>query len=566
MITNIYGKGRRKARLPFYLFTLLLLAASCSDFDDYNSDPLDRSESANKTLWENISGNSSLTDFAALLQKSGYDKILSRPTFYTVFAPLNGTYDATALMQEDSATLRNHFAENHIAYYNHQMAGEVDERIQALNEKSYDLKGTGTYTFGDVAVSQTNLPSVNGVMHLLNGEVPYRPNIYEYIFQAPDRDSLAAYFKHYEHSTLDEENSTLGPVVNGKQTYIDSVMVTTNDLFSSRGGGLGMRIADEDSSYTMMMPSNEEWERMYKTIKPYYNYINTTVYQDVPNATSERSYPQASATVDGAYYSDSIARRIIARTLMFNNNSRLNRWVENGGVYTDTILTSSYRLTNPREYLAQTKEKVTMSNGFARLVDSMAIRPWDTFAPEVSRLSVGKVFNSSPKDGERVTIDNIDTTQIKLKNNATSLVYFHATPSGPFAKPSVVMMLPDALSTAYNIYVVLVPPNAVIGDSTALPNQLDFEVNYCLGNGTLRTQKLLQKVENNPLKVDTVYAGRFTFPTCYYGLGDNVAPNLKITTDFGSFSPLRNKYTRDIRIAAVIMRPVEYDEYLGNTH
>jgi hypothetical protein len=57
----------------------------------------------------------------------------------------------------------------------------------------YSFVGDGSYTFGNVAVSEANLPSINGTLHLLNGEVAYHPNIYEYIFQAPDRDSLANY-------------------------------------------------------------------------------------------------------------------------------------------------------------------------------------------------------------------------------------------------------------------------------------------------------------------------------------------------------------------------------------
>ena len=39
-------------------------------------------------------------------------------------------------------------------------------------------------------------------------------------------------------------------------------------------------------------------------------------------------------------------------------------------------------------------------------------------------------------------------------------------------------------------------------------------------------------------------------------------PNLKITTDFNVFNkPMMAKYTRDIRLAGLILRPAELEEY-----
>lgn len=535
----------------------LVAFTACSDYDDYNSDPLDSSASANKTLWENISTNENLSDFASLLKKAGMDSYLSQPTFYTIFAPLNGTFDASSLMQQDSATLRSHFAENHIANYNHQVIGTMDERIKALNEKSYVLRGSGDYTFGGVRISQANLPSVNGVMHTLNGEVNYYPNVYEYIYQAADNDSVAGYFKHYEHTTLDEENSVVGPVVNGRQTYIDSVMVTDNDLYRA----LRAYIAREDSDYTMVLPSNKAWADMYAKITPYYKYINSTVYQDVANATSATVYATQTTTINAAYYTDSIAKRRIAQMLIFNNNDKYNRWVENGGENTDTIATNAFAISNPTEYLAQTKEKLTMSNGYTRLVDSLAVHPWDTYAQEVRSLVVGKSFTSTT---ENVTVNFTSP----LPDGSTSLSYFHAAPTSNYSRPTVVMMLPDALSCAYNLYVVLVPPFDNFTEAQTRPNKLNFSVSFCNANGTIRaTQNLNQNVTNDPTRIDTVYVGTVTFPVCYYGFGGAACPNLKITTGINVFNATdMATYTRDVRIAKVIMRPVEYDEYLGNTH
>ncbi len=547
----------------------MVAATSCSDFDDYNTAPLDPSQTANKTLWENISETSELSDFAALLQKAGFDKMLSQPTYYTVFAPVNGSYDAKALMEEDSATLRQHFAENHIVYYNHQASGAVNERLKTLNEKSYYFTGDGAYTFGNVAVSEANVPSINGTLHLLRGEVAYHPNIYEYIFQAPDRDSLANYFRHYEHSVLDASKSTLGPVINGKQTYIDSVIVVNNDLFARRE--LNAHVEREDSNYTIVMPSNEAWAKLYKKIAGYYNYIPTLKYQNVERAESFTNFPDGTVTANAAYFTDSLTKKSIASYLIFNNNDRYNRWVEDKEeLNTDTLsmTTLGCYITDPEQMLSQTREKVTMSNGFARLVDSLAIHPWDWYAPEVRSNVLGKDFSSNTT---RVRVDNVDPAKVTLRPGQNTLTYIHAEPTSLYSRPQLVMMLPNALSTRYNIYVVLVPQNVDLTDTTTIvkPNRLNFEISYCQANGNLQRLKLKQKVVNDPSKVDTVYAGSVTFPVCYYGLGDAsaVAPNLKISSEINVFNKQQMEtYTRDIRIAAVIMRPVEYDEYLGNKH
>lgn len=65
------------------LVATTMMAASCSDFEDYNTVPTDVTASANKTLWENISADSELSDFAALVKKAGYDDELSvKPLLY----------------------------------------------------------------------------------------------------------------------------------------------------------------------------------------------------------------------------------------------------------------------------------------------------------------------------------------------------------------------------------------------------------------------------------------------------------------------------------------------------
>ena len=121
----------------------MLAVTSCTDYDDYNKVPTDVNASAERTLWENISQNSSLSDFANIIKYVGFDDELQQSHFYTVWAPLNGTYDAQSLLNQDKETVLYRFVKSHIAEYNHNVSGGVDERIHALNDKSFSFIGSG---------------------------------------------------------------------------------------------------------------------------------------------------------------------------------------------------------------------------------------------------------------------------------------------------------------------------------------------------------------------------------------------------------------------------------------
>lgn len=547
------------------LVATTMMAASCSDFDDYNTVPTDVTASANKTLWENISANSELSDFAALVKKAGYDDELSAAHYYTVWAPLNGTYDAASLMSEDSAMVLQRFVKCHIAEYNHNVSGPVDERIHTLNQKSFSFMGDGQYTYDGQTITQLNLPSSNGIMHVMSGMATFYPNVYEYLSTGTGIDSLQSYFHHYDISYLDPDRSVLGPMVNGKQTYIDSVMVTYNQMLNR----LSVLASSEDSSYTMLMPTNEAWIAAYNHIKPYFHYINTTSAQDIANATSATSAPTVSVTVDAKYLTDSLTRYYIVNNLFFNNNNGYNRWlVDESAENKDTLLSTLHnKLSNPQEILARTSNPEKLSNGFARVADSLAFRSWETWNPTIAftpTSSYVKVWNGS---SYMVNMQITNPELAGLEPGTTNVRFIHVQPTSNYSKPELDVILPNVLSTKYNIYVVTAPGSWDASDTTALrPNQFDFSLSYCNAANKLQTIKLNQKVENDWTKIDTVKVGTFEFPVAYRGLSTDrrYSPNLKITTDFTVFNrPAMAKYTRDFKIISIILRPVEEDEYLS---
>ena len=564
----------------------VLAAASCTDFDDYNKEVADTTASATSTLWENIKQNSQLSDFAQLVQKAGFDDELSQTHYYTVWAPLNGTFDVSAFQNLGNSSLLRQFVKNHIADYRHSATGALDERVLMLNEKSYDFAGGAAYTFGEVPVSQANLPSSNGLIHTLQGAVPFYPNLYEFITDSTlaigkNIDSLRRYFQKYELTYLDEEASVPGPIVDGMQTYVDSVMVTENTLWSM----MNVMMTNEDSTYTVLMPTNDAWLKTYNRIKSYYNYAPTTNAEAFQGGNI--SATPSTLTIDNAYWQDSLASSHLVRNMFFSNNDIYNQWIEGtpSAYGSDTIRsTIRNKFSNPRDILAQAKQTVELSNGKGYIVDSLAMYPWETYAPErevlaASNNNIGRVATGS------YTTHRVHVIGKDQENEDFS--YIHVIPSGGYARPELDLFLPGVLSTTYSFYCVFAYPtdDPNVADSTLLPNRVIFTLNYCDEKGALKDYTFLDESEenisafqerfnltdnntnrttirafsNNPkLLKDTVYLGDFTFPVCYAGLGDEYRPNIKITSPFSVFNRnLMAAYTRDLRIAAIIMKPKE---------
>lgn len=552
----------------------LAATTSCTDFDDYNTAYVDGlNASADKTLWENIEANEQLSTFAKLVKRAGFDKELQSARTYTVWAPLNEAIVESDYEQMDSATLLNDFVKNHIAEYSYGVSGEVDERIRTLNKKAYNFVGTASCTFDDIPVSQVNLPSSNGLIHTLTGVASYYPNGYSYIMDKGEGiDSIKAYFKRYERVTLDVANSVIGPIVDGKQTYIDSVLVVDNTMLSF----LRAKLDNEDSTYTLLLPTDKAWNAQYAAVKSKYNYVTKMLAQNLDNSTIETK----TINVDGQYVSDSIAKRRIVDNLAFSMsspyNARLNSLSPQFGP-TDTLYSTRYGyLSNPADILSHTVETTQLSNGRVFVVDTLAAQPWDTYNPLKNFLI--RSYSARVLNGDRQTSSFI-TTGI----DGTPITYdcVKVVPSGKNSRPELDVYLPEVLSTKYDFYCVYAPMQEISGDSLiSRPNRLNFQLNYCNDKGVLTdynfssdgasNPKTPVPFVNDPLKKDaagviipdTMYLGQFEFPVSYAGMsGNGIRPNLKITTKINIFSQAEMKtYTREMNLIGIILKPVELDE------
>ena len=599
--------------------------SSCSDFSSYNSVVESSNPSADKTLWENISAKGELSDFAQVLQTVGYDAVLNAPTTYTVWAPVNGTFNKDSLMAlaQNTATRKKvieQFVYDHVANYSHFESNPSDTVVYMLSKKliHFTGKNTGSLTFDgktiNWGVDAFNTPSSNGLLYTLNGMVPFRPNAYENFFADKSQYGISdshfnAYVKRYEKVILDEDASVRGEIVDGNQVYDDSVTVTTNSFITSRQH-LNAELNNEDSLYTVIVPTDAAWQKAYDKIKSYYNYITPIKYQNLKStsvdfsgkkggtcpatSTGKATILAATAGVEAnnpatlsaapsdaeiqdtkAYWTDSIAKRwIVLNTAYSENNKKYNSKFVSGAAFaeSDTLYsTSGNKLTNLPNLDKVTVLKQQLSNGHARIVNEYPFRASETYAPVIKTRTPDRVVSTSGYTYDLFAVDRnfFSDSFCKLDDDEVNLKYVRASiPEGSNYAPEMDFYLPNVLSTTYDIYAVVVPPIDV--DGPQLPYTLRFDLHYTNAKNEPQTGRLdgdtlqttiakISKVkafENDPTKVDTLYLGHFTFPICYYGT--SAAPNIKVMSTLSSFSTSNKaKYDAQIRIANIILRPKE---------
>ena len=281
----------------------LLAFVACSDdhFDIKNNFGSD------KTLWENIESDAQLSDFATLLKRTKVIKadndhkatltaaeLLNQPQTFTIWAPVNGSFNAKAWNDSldeaeryakagtSEGRLRaldlnykvwNQLVANHLARFNYE-GNTGRQEIKLLNNKNVNYTGT---QFNSVPVTGTPLVTSNGSLHYLKGSSPFAYNIYDYIAHYAGFTSINAYIndKVINHEEFSNTLSTPGSLnEEGKMVFIDSVYIRYNEVLNRSGAN----IRNEDSTYVAFIPTNEAWkeatDKLSKIVKygARYNY------------------------------------------------------------------------------------------------------------------------------------------------------------------------------------------------------------------------------------------------------------------------------------------------------
>ena len=497
------------------LLGFALAGSSCEDKDSIMVTP--ETPFADKTLYEVIVDDPDLTDFVEVINACGAhcaDSLFNQARVYTVWAPVNGTFDKDAIIKE---TLKDEngnsnrdivfrsFVEAHIANHLVPANGTLDDDnyVMLLNGKNAVFAGnykTG-YTFSGIELDRncTNTRVRNGILHKIVAPSEYKYSIWEYLKIAEGVDSVAKYLYSYNVTEFNEGQSISGPIVNGEQTFIDSVFTTSNSWLDAwRGVG---NINNEDSTYIVYVPTNALWDKMVKLAESHYNY----------------DFSFANMTEATKLERDSL-RKYYAR---FNNLKYMTYSVnEQKHVASSDSMMPAYRGGKrplfAREDLERhiipslTKE---LSNGTFHVVDALPYKQtdlWhDTIFLEGENQSMWN-YTEVPDEVEVLTAykSQINKDSMLLGAEVSGGAYFSYTKE---AANTAKFKIPKVLSAKYNVAIVFVPKNItneLVDKEKMYETKMTVKIQQSPGKGSaikLYEATRTKALYTDPFKMDTLF-------------------------------------------------------------
>lgn len=465
----------------------------CTDWDDHY-DEAGKHVVADKTLWEEIESRPDLSEFKEYLEKYGYKDMLNGAQMYTVFAP-KGHIDTTGIGSSEMK-IKKEMIENHIARFAHSANSALNNKpeVVMLNTKSINFTQTGEgYVFGDNELSdEYNIRAKNGVLHVIEGQQMFFHNIWEYLTVDSRFDNIRNYLYSFNDTILDEDKSVKGDInENGQQEYLDSVVHIYNSLLYSIG-----ELNNEDSTYTMIVPTNEAWDEAYGRIKGYYTYP-TNISRDKRDSL-QRYHTQMS----------------IVRDLVFSHT--VQKSIEDS-----IISTTNGVFKKPFEYIlpnySNWEQAEKCSNGGIFVVENLHHNPWDSWhTPIKIEAERANALDHDKTTGAliyRRTLAETDSLYNKVSNGS----YIEVMPSTTVSSPIITFNVWNTLAGSYDVKIVFLPQTRATYAGPIRNNLYDVKSESLTTKGELASKPFSNDCTNDPMKLDTVNVGTIKLARCAYG-------------------------------------------------
>lgn len=567
---NIKNIKHKLHKLSYLLVTLPLaggvasgVLSSCSDWSDHYEDG-NGVTGSNTTLWEEIQNDPQLSDFAEVLSAiritrqnkattTSYAENLMGGRAYTLLAPVNGTFDKNALIQQammsnsgDSAVEKS-FAMNHILNSPYSIGGTKDgQKLLLLNKKYAVFSGNKV---NNINIRQSNIHCKNGIMHILEEPLPYSYNIYEALTNLPQfKDAAGVVLKKYNIQEFDEAATKAGNTEIGQEEgltiYADSVMREVNKMVDALA-----RLKDIDSVYYVTVPSAEGWNKAWQEAKDAFKYPAPVVEK----ADSLQEYYAYRALMDDAIYS------------MTTVNGKQN----------DSIVSVKYNSKNwdfdPRLHVFQKPyEAGGVLNGAEKVIDCangkiFQMKEWSLDATKTYHKFIeveGESYESyrlSLPDS-KFTVDPVKYTP---KYDVTTAGgdsiskgrFIILSPNALYSTNNwnTTIRIPNTLSATYDVKIVLLPVSVKSSSEKARPVKFKAILNWIDENGNNVSEKINKEFQSDPYKVDTITIKEdWELPACSYNMTNN-GIGLTLETTVGSRET--GKFTRNMYLDAIVLTP-----------
>jgi uncharacterized surface protein with fasciclin (FAS1) repeats len=228
--TKIKRKQPVYIQLAIRILICFLIFSSCdinSEWDDYYHKA---SVAISDNVLNLINENSNYSYFYEKLVETGYDSLLVKNQYFTLFVPTNSAFEG---LPEYSSEEWKNIIGFHICYYNLFSKDFEDIDIKSVTGKYLKIRKAED---GAVSIfnANINLQAVdnncqNGVIHEINQVLIPKKNVYEYIMALDENYSLMQlYLNSMDNIFIDLENSTRIGVDDNGNTIYDTVWKKQN--------------------------------------------------------------------------------------------------------------------------------------------------------------------------------------------------------------------------------------------------------------------------------------------------------------------------------------------------
>lgn len=539
----------------------LFMGTSCDDSEGLKV--TEEVPNANKTLYEVLLADADLEDFVEVINSCGEhcaDSLFNKSRVYTLWAPVDGSFNKDSLLNEVKNGNRDEvfhrFVMAHVSNHLRAANGSLDNKnkILLLNDKVVTFMGDreSGYTFDGCPLIECNNRVKNGVLHKIASPAEYKYNIMEYLKIAENVDSVSNFIYSFNETEFSPGQSIMGPIVNGEQTYLDSVFVTNNRILN-HWDGVGF-LDNEDSTYTVYVPTNAAWDEFTSKSEKFFNYNLESTNPTSVKAEERDSLRQHYTRINALKYmtfSDN------EQVYVDSPDSVLPIWQSGGR---EELLKSQVE-----EFVVSEKQ---LSNGTFKVIDKCPFAFQELFHDTI------KV--EAENDAMRYKTENIvDYNRSASKNqlNKDSLFagvkisgnsYFEGiSPDNKAAH--AFYKLPNVLSAKYHLAVITVPKNitnADIDEAELKPTRYTFTVAMTGVKGNLFKSG---NIESLPDRVDTLFVTDskgekviLDIPYCeLYNTYNHEDYNLYVEVVTGGSI---KDYDRSIRLDAIMLIPVKETE------
>ena len=513
---------------------------ACSDWNDHYEGATDASEGA--TLWEQLKANPQLSDFCNVLEQTkvyrmhkktpiSYADLLSSGQSFTVMAPVNNTFNKDSLLQlvqtvvGDSAVEKS-FVQNHLTRSLVSSTPDATKMLM-LNMKNM-MMANGMVDNTPVTVANTK--SSNGILHVMEHALPYKHNILEILCDDHQLKDIGANIRSFNEDIFDPTSSVSNGVVDGVPIYVDSVVYERNRLLENIG-----LLDAEDSTYLVVVPTTDGWNKVYNETAQYFNYDNSIEKRD-----SLQQYYTMRALMEDAVFNMTDQKSVndslisvpyIHTTQSFEKGKKVyhvfQKPFEEGGIL----------------YGAQ---KVQCSNGWVYTTPEWSFKPTDTFFKEIRTEGESTWMITQERDCSY-------NSRRQLADSISSDSYLQIIPRTGTSNWELTFRISNTLSGDYDICAVILP-QSVAGLSSTKPCKFKAAINYVDENNTPQSFNCGNtQFESDPSRVDTiVVAEAFHFPTCNFDQNE-VKVTLKLQCSI--LARETSRYSREMYLDCIYLRP-----------